>query len=608
MAAAYVRDHGDRPMTQHLLLITLGPVQEFIAQARRTRDLWFGSHLLSELARAAARALIDGGADLAFPPLARGDAELEPCLAPLRPTGEPPRNFANRLLAEVPAGVDPKELARRTREAVMAFWRDQVAAPVKRCCADLLAPGIDAVWEEQIGDFVEFTAAWAPLRDYQVARHQVENAVAARKNLRDFSPWQQQRGSVPKSSLDGARETVLAEPKKRDPKLARKYRIADGEELDAVGLVKRAGGQPDQFVPVVNVALASWIEAAAERAGTALEKLKEACKATGLAPVQRPNLPCARKFPFDASVLLRGRWRPMFQEQGLPGDSEAWGRQYVAPLLNALEDPYPYVACLVADGDRVGRTISRLQSVDRHRAFSRAVAEFATGAREIIEQKHRGILIYSGGDDALGFLPLPEALACADELRRRFSAIAADACGSLPKEDRPTLSVGLGVGHVMESMGDLLALGREAEGLAKRNRDSLAIIVDKRSGGKRAWSELWEADPVRRLLQDTAVLEMRLSLRKVYEIATTLRRLPRPGTVGQDSAWAQLLAREVWRSLSRAGEGGVEPYEVGLTLDTDVPYSDLHGRVSAWVDRMLIASTFARAVPKQGSRFGEMES
>ena len=39
-------------MTGHLLAIALGPVQEFISAARRTRDLWFGSYLLSEISKA----------------------------------------------------------------------------------------------------------------------------------------------------------------------------------------------------------------------------------------------------------------------------------------------------------------------------------------------------------------------------------------------------------------------------------------------------------------------------------------------------------------------------------------------------------------------------
>ena len=41
-------------MKPWLLAISIGPVQEFIAAARKTRDLWFGSTMLSEVARAAA--------------------------------------------------------------------------------------------------------------------------------------------------------------------------------------------------------------------------------------------------------------------------------------------------------------------------------------------------------------------------------------------------------------------------------------------------------------------------------------------------------------------------------------------------------------------------
>lgn len=49
-------------MTRHILHIAIGPVQDFIVQARRTRDLWHGSHLISELSRTAARALAQAGA------------------------------------------------------------------------------------------------------------------------------------------------------------------------------------------------------------------------------------------------------------------------------------------------------------------------------------------------------------------------------------------------------------------------------------------------------------------------------------------------------------------------------------------------------------------
>ena len=40
-----------------LLLVHVGPVQGFIASARRSRDLWFGSWMLSELSKTAARTI-----------------------------------------------------------------------------------------------------------------------------------------------------------------------------------------------------------------------------------------------------------------------------------------------------------------------------------------------------------------------------------------------------------------------------------------------------------------------------------------------------------------------------------------------------------------------
>ena len=591
-------------MTTHLLLVTLGPVQEFIAQARRTRDLWYGSHLLSELGRAAARALVDGGANLIFPALSNGDPELAPCLAPRRASGTPPQNVANKLLAEVPPGLGPEQLARDVREAVTQYWREKVAAPVKANCAGLIAPGIDAVWDEQVDTFVEFTASWLPIDDYAATRRRLEQAIAGRKVLRDFDAWRHGRGSVPKSSLDGARETVLRPPEDRDPKLASKYRIAKSEQLDAIGLIKRAGGEPDQFAPVVNVAVAAWVDLASRVASNELENLRKACRAIGVSEVRRPDLPCVKPFPFDASVFLPNRWRSVFKEQGLEEDNaEKWGEQHVRPVLWKASEPYPYVTCLVADGDRMGRVIDAFGSADAHRTFSAALARFAGEARNVVERDHRGALVYAGGDDVLAFVPIPEALSCADNLRRRFVDAMSSACRSLAVEP-PTLSIGLGVGHVMESMGDLLALGRQAEREAKRDRNSLAVIVDKRSGGARSWRCTWSDDPVRALRKATTLLDGRLPSRKVYEIASTLARLPKPGECNE-TRWARVLLLEVGRSLARVEGGALTPESAGLALDERGGYAATYARVQSWVARMLIARTFAEAEPRERRRAKE---
>ena len=46
---------------KYLVLIHIGPVQAFIASARRSRDLWFGSWVLSELSKAAAKEVLTLG-------------------------------------------------------------------------------------------------------------------------------------------------------------------------------------------------------------------------------------------------------------------------------------------------------------------------------------------------------------------------------------------------------------------------------------------------------------------------------------------------------------------------------------------------------------------
>ena len=458
---------------------------------------------------------------------------------------------------------------------------------------------------------------------------------------------------------DGARETVLRKPKKerpddpetiRDKGLARKYRIADGEQLDAVGLVKRAGGEPEQFVPIVNVALATWLQGAESVAPGELRTLRGVCKidktnpdGVDLARIDRGDLKWTNVFEFDASIFLDNRLWLTFEERALlaNGNLETfdkqqmaewkarvkdWGDRYIQPLLKLVPKPSPYVACLVADGDGMGKAIDEISRgsdpANRHRHFSGQLAGFAGEARRIVEQDYLGSLVYSGGDDVLAFLPLPEALACAEALRTAFERIMADACASQPEEARPTLSVGLGLGHVLESMGDLMALGRAAEKQAKgghlphaQRRNALAVIVDKRSGGTREWRAQWTVrengtvrhnNPAKRLREDAALLRGALSTRKVFEIADTLRRLPEREFLDPASAWADMLTGEVERSLRRvdAGtSGGLTPAAVGLDLG-GADYAARHRAVATWIDRMLIAKAFADADPGPRLRSG----
>ncbi len=424
-------------MPRHLLLLTIGPVQTFIAQARRTRDLWSGSALLSEVSGAAAMAIAEEGTDLDFPASA-SSAE----------------GVANKILALVYGA--PRDLATRARDAARATLRDHWRTGLEKHAA-LVDPAALETAEEQIEKALDVNAAWVPCDDdgaYAAAREQVEALLAGRRTLNDFAPWRRQRGDVHKSSLDGARETVL--PRTRGHALFARYRIGAREELDAIGLLKRTYGEPGQFVPVPTIALAAWIAQAAQAddGRKDLEALRKACSDRRL-PGIRSDKEWVKRFPFDAQIFLPGRLPAYLDENGIADDGALRGRVDTILRNPRLPQPYPYVACLVADGDRMGDAI-RLLARDghlRHQKLSIALAGFAEKARSVVEA-HEGVLVYAGGDDVLAFVSLPRALDCAAKLASAFTETVGPAVATVGV--RPTLSVGLGVGHVLSSLADLV--------------------------------------------------------------------------------------------------------------------------------------------------------
>ncbi len=506
-------------MTMHLLQLAIGPVQEFIAAARRTRDLWFGSYLLSEISKAAARAVQANGGRLIFPaPQAVADLAFNSAL-----------NVANIVVAELPAGVEPATVATVARAAARSCWHDCFAQPVRQQFQAVIRAD---VWNDQVGDVVEFYAAWVPLGDdYAPQRRRLARLMAGRKNCRDFLPGRGRAG-LPKSSLDGLRETVLKEDHER---VRRRLRIRPGEQLDVVGLVKRTASD-DEDAPVAHVHYPSvsrvaadpWLRGVVRTGGGAvLADLRQA--ASGLRALNRidtQRYPEYHDFPFEGSAVYRSRHGEL--EEALT-DDEAQLDQLSA-ALRAVErharsaglgaEPAPYVAVLVADGDRMGQAIGSLSSPDEHRRFSQHLATFAQQAGAVAREC-QGVLVYSGGDDVLAFVPVDRCLGCARKLHTLFLDTMRQALPGRSEADLPTLSVGIAIGHFLENLEDLLAYGRAAEKHAKRpDRNGLAVHLHKRGGGPIELRKCWDTNPDATLTTAAGwFLTQAVSNRTPYELA-----------------------------------------------------------------------------------------
>jgi len=479
--------------TSWLLQISVGPVQEFIAAARRTRDLWFGSSMLSEISKAAAKAVKDAGAELIFPE-PNGD---------LCPKSD--LNVANVILARASGDAEAMNvLAEKARAATVARFKEFAAEAFKKAERWI----VKERWDRQVEDVIEFYAAWAEIGTgegaYKAARQKVARLLAARKNLRDFLPHEGEFG-VPKSSLDGLRESVFKDGKV--PKIAG-LRLKEGEALDSVGLIKRISGD-GRFPSVSRVAVDPWVRGVKEET---LRELTPHCEALVKAEAIS-RVKGYEAFPYEGTAVLLSRHASMLAECELEYGSEEREAvrekvraacRGIAAILSSLKEhdrpQEPYFALLVADGDRMGAAISEIGDMKGHQDFSSTLSEFAGKAKKVVESFH-GVCVYTGGDDVLAFLPLDTCLSCARDLHDAFGELLKD-YKSIKDQRSPTLSVGISIGHAMEDLEDLLAFGREAEKVAKKgvgegslkektDRNGLAVVVRSRGSGAVVVREQW---------------------------------------------------------------------------------------------------------------------
>lgn len=506
-------------LTTHLLALELGPVVEIVSAARKTRDLWFGSWMLSEIAKATAKAVAEkcgGIGSLIFPaPLSEID------LAP-----ESEFLLGDQILLKVPDDKLPADIARVARRAAHSCWVRFANGAKKEVSEQLID---QKRWDEQVpdaltddvaGDVVECYAAWVPLGgDYPAARKRVLALLAGRTGCRNFPPAKGAAG-VPKSSLDGRRESVLTQfdpPKRNQERKDRQLRLTRGEELDALGLTRRMFGGTRKYPSIARIAADPWIRGIAQSDRNWLNLLNN-CRELAIArhagqpailasltEAGRPSrYPQYDSFPFEGAVLYQNRHHEFVDESADMDDEEAYDfedtQEVLKQLIRRWGEPNSYYCVLLGDGDFVGAARNALPDDGEDRRFSQRLSAFAESVRGIIQQ-HHGVPVFAAGEDITAFLPLDTALDCADQLRRTFQESFHDSGGK--NSDPMSLSIGLVIGHLLDPLEDLLAAARLAEFRAKEGvgdpaevkRNAIVIQYRSRGGAPIQIRRRWNADP-----------------------------------------------------------------------------------------------------------------
>lgn len=504
---------------------TLGPVQGFVAQARRTRDFWAGSFILSWLSAVAMKFVERQGGDIVFPiPDPSFMGAISSGLA-----GPRQGSIPNRFMAQVKDDFNPESVVTAVRDA----WKG-LAYEVWKGDLQSLVPENSKTWEiwqRQIHD----TPGFWDIEWVLVGEKSAINALDRMKSWRIHLPpdepgvkcmmmdgWQELSGA----DRPGSDAKVFWEKIRAQGKSGMTSDLRPGEMLCAIAFVKRRfvryfknvqitviddlpvrGWSLPSAVPSVHyMAVAPWLAKLIARANessrsarevrTSLEQFHRlALKLTGGEHNEwESNIRCVRETDcehgwkaldgavfYDAILENKNLWdegQRKTAREVLRSLQKVRGKAKVEPAS-------PFYAVLLMDGDSLGEQMSE---PGKQCSIAESLARFTAGVGDIV-YLHNGFLVYAGGDDVLALLPLEDALKCAAELRKHYLACFATTTVAT------SISAAVEYAHVKMPLTKVLRDAHDLlDNVAKdgRGRDAIACRVWKPGGLAVEWAQPWE--------------------------------------------------------------------------------------------------------------------
>jgi CRISPR-associated protein Cmr2 len=449
--------------TTHLFLFTIGPVQSFIAQARKTSDLYAGSRILSELISTAINTFTQEGGLVIFP---YDKNEAKP----------------NRFLGKITDASDLKKLGQAVENAVKNEFRKMA----EKACDHAKVTVLPAGFNEQVEQHLEIFWLFQEIEtNYIDAYHEIEKNMGAIKNIRKFNQLPE-RGR--KCTVDGEKNALFYRKRENntEPVFLNRNAVeltsvddvtfAKGEALSAIGLIKRFYYRTS-FPSTAHIALLDIVH-----------KLE--------------NLPEFNLY----KKLFKEKWDERFLYE------ENFTEKEIGKNITEVKSAYrdlssiikknglslqKYYAVLVFDGDSMGKILSGefladKQNLEEYQKFlSKLLGEFAKYATDYVDTFSRGCTIYAGGDDFMGFINLAHLFDVLKELRENFKEKVNKPLQQkypLMKNNTRfdfTFSAGIAIAHYKTPLGVVLKTAKKMEDKAKefhKDKNAFGVAVLKHSG------------------------------------------------------------------------------------------------------------------------------
>ena len=513
---------------QRLLHFSIGPVQDFVAQARRTRDLLAGSFLLSYLSGCAMAYITEHKGKIVFPRV-----HEDPLVKAIRKSGlkEPHvdgpwiGSLPNRFTASIPEDFRPEAC----EKAVLEAWERIADAVWKRFVARPASAGKNTreIWERQVKNWWEIT--WVVADS--------PSQLNYRKYWRSYLPTDEPGDKCMLiSRLQELSGYVRAKERKKQSVFWRCFKDHLGqthaleikeetERLSAIGTIKRLFPRVTQeaigwkwtdhavsFPSVYHLSAHSGMKQALHECPDLAVDFAKKAREYGIlkSPAAKnhfPNLRAeAEKAGAEAFLTLDAKaFYPNELDKLIENDKQAREdlKKHLDALNKQLGKPFAnYYALLVMDGDKLGDLLQALKDTREEWKVSQALSVFSLGDEkepglaDYIRDRYDGVTIYAGGDDLMAMFPLDQAIPAAVDLSKRYKK----AFEKVFSKDHiaaktATGSAAILFAHYKVPLKEVVKEGhRLLDDVAKSGtgRDSLAVGVWTSSGIATQWSAPWE--------------------------------------------------------------------------------------------------------------------
>jgi CRISPR-associated protein Cmr2 len=567
---------------KHLLLFTITPVQSFIAQSRKVRDLAAGSAILSALITEAidflkiTEKILDDD-NLIFP-----NTEL--------------LNKPNRFLAYVNT-KSPQKLGEGLEKHMHEFFIKQAKSELKKYYSENLDNAL-----AQLKDLLKIYWVIIPatddfLEDYE----KIERLLGGVKNLRAFQQFAE-KGR--KCAINGEYNVTIYRHKEnnRSPywltytdNVETKSNIEHsllsyGEGLSTINFYKRVYNLSNNssFDATCQIA---YLDATEELSG--VKKIRDAIDYL---------INIDEQYLYDDTPIRKGDYK-----QGIKAN-----RKIIKEELKNQGVKLPkYYATLMFDADKMGQWLSGYFLKDKsdllafQKKISQLFGKFAKYARSYVDGDtedgiRKGQTIYAGGDDYLGLINLKYLFDVLKNLNTQFECLI---WNELEKEfdfregtEMITFSAGVAIAHYKTPLSFVLNEARKAEKIAKdkAERKAFSITVLKRSGEIHQSYFKWH-DKNGNYLPDAlaAIINALNDKSSSNKFITSFTRLFAPVITDSHTRLNSELIKSELRRLLKDNQ--VEDIQVSVFQLLDEFYSN-KGRLSDFIYALNIADFIGREI------------